>query len=57
MSDKSRSRTFWQGTPGHNKARVLEKSRQEKMQGEMAITRIKARYEELKASRSSTTPA
>jgi hypothetical protein len=52
MSDKSRSRAFWQGTSGSIAARVLEKRRQEKLQGEMAIARIKARYDELKGRQS-----
>lgn len=51
MSDKSRSRTFWQGTSGSIAAYVIEKHRIERLQGEMGRTRVQARYAEMKARR------
>ncbi|MHC1687988.1 MAG: hypothetical protein AB9879_09815 [Methanothrix sp.] len=51
MSDKTRSRTFWQGTSGSIVARVTEKHRIERLQGEMGRARIQAQYAEMKARR------
>jgi hypothetical protein len=48
MSDFSRTRLFWQGTLGSNAARVAEKQSQEQLNAQMALERIKDRYQELK---------
>jgi len=51
MSNRSRSRLFWDGTPGKHAAKIIEMRREEQLQGKMASARVQARYTELKANR------
>jgi hypothetical protein len=49
MSEKSRNRTFWAGSKTNgNTFRAQARRAQDELNCKMAITRIKARYEELK---------